>query len=147
MIVRLAQFIVAVLVGLIFLLVQNWSKKKHVRRWVFLTVACLVCSVAAFFAYQHYLDSRTCEYAQQTLVIGTHYTAHALTYVKENPNLGCTTLLEDFGGQAADIWTKDSIDASRYLLAALYVLNLPLFTLCIISLVQALYCAQSKARH
>ena len=144
-IIRLAHFIVTVLVGLIFLLVQTWNKKKHVRRWIFLTLGCLVGSIVAFFAYQHFLDSRTCQYAQRTVVIGTRYTPHTVAYLNDNPNSTCTTLLGDFGGQVADVWTKDSIDQARYVLAGFYILNLPLFTLCIISLVQALNCAKSKS--
>ncbi len=144
--VRLAQFIVAVLVGLIFLLVQRWNKKKHVGRWASFAIVFLGLSVSAFFAYQHFLDTRTCPYAGQIVVIGTHYTAHGQSYVSENPNSTCTGLLEDFAGEAEDIWAKDSLNKSRYVLAGLYILNLPLFTICIIAVVQALAYNRSKAR-
>ena len=144
-VVRLGQFIVAVLVGLIFLLVQRWNQRKHVARWAILTIVFLVLSVSAFFAYQHLLDTRTCEYAKQTVVIGTRHTDQAQAYIRENPNLTCTTLLEDFAGEVEDIWTKDSINSSRYILAGSYILTLPLFTICIIAVVQSLYCSQSKA--
>ena len=142
--VRLAQFIVAVLVGLIFLLVQRWAKKKHVGRWALLAIVFLALSVSAFFAYQHFLDTRTCPYAGQTIVIGTHYNEHGRLYVSENPNSTCTGLLEDFAGEAEEIWTKDSINKSRYILAGIYILNLPFFTICIIAVVQALSCSQAK---
>jgi len=145
-VVRLAQFIVAVLVGLIFLVVQRWNKKRHVGRWALFSGTFLVLSVLAFFAYQHLLDTRTCSYAHIQVVIGTRYTVRTQSYVSENPDSTCTSLLEDFAGQAEDIWTKDSIDNSRYILAGVYILNLPLFTLCIIGVVQALYCNQRSAR-
>ena len=143
-VVRLAQFIVAVLVGLIFLLIQKWNKKKHVGRWALFAILFLTLSVSAFFAYQHFLDVRTCPYARQTVVIGTEYTEHGRTYVKDNPGSTCTGLLEDFAGETEDIWTKDSINKSRYILAGLYILNLPLFTICLIAVVQALACSQAK---
>ena len=73
-------------------------------------------------------------------MIGTSYSEHALSYIKENPNATCTSLLEDFAGKAEDIWTGDSINKSRYILAGTYVLNLPLFIVCIIGVVQALSC-------
>lgn len=145
-VVRLTQFVVTVLVGLILLLVRKWSKKKHVRRWVVLTVVSLAVSISTFFAYQYLLDTRTCQYADQTIVIGTSYTQHAASYVGENANSTCASLLEDFAGKAEDIWTRDSINTSRYILAGTYVLNLPLFTICIIGVVQALYCSQSRRR-
>jgi len=145
--IRLAQFVAAVLVGLIFLLVQKWNKKKHVARWAILTVAALVLSLFAYFGYQYLLDTHTCQYAGQPVVIGTRYTEHALSYIKDTPNATCTILLDDFAGKAEDIWTRDSINKSRYILAGTYVLNLPLFIICIIAVVQALSCSnQSKRR-
>jgi amino acid transporter len=145
-VVRLAQFIVAVLAGLIFLLVQKWNRKKHVSRWAIIAMVCLVASVVAYFGYQHLLDTRTCEYAGHRLVVGKVFTPHAQTYVAQNSNSNCTTLLEDFAGKADDIWTRNSINISRYLLAGAYILNLPLFTICIIAVVQALNCSRTKAR-
>src|SRR5262245_51435610 len=95
-VVRLAQFVVAVLVGLIFVLVQKWSARRHVTRWVILTIVCLALSIAAFFVYQRLLDTRTCAYAGQAVVIGTTYTEHAQAYLNENRNSTCSSLLEDF---------------------------------------------------
>lgn len=146
-VVRLGQFIVAVLVGLIFLLVQKWNKKKHSRRWAVLTIVFLILSVAAFFAYQRLLDTRTCQYAGQAVVIGSQYTEDAQTYMKtESPGATCETLLKDYAGQREEIWPRASIDRSRYILAGGYVLTLPLLTICIIAVVQALYCSQAKTR-
>ena len=51
---RLAQFVAAVLVGLIFLLVQKWNKKKHVARWAILTIVCLVLSLCAYLVISIY---------------------------------------------------------------------------------------------
>src|SRR5205814_10470907 len=73
-IVRFAQFIVTVLVGLIFLLIQRWSKKKYVLHWALLTLVFLALSIAAFFAYQNFWDSRTCQYDRRTVVIVTRFT-------------------------------------------------------------------------
>ena len=145
-VVRLGQFIVAVLVGLILLLVQRWNKKQHVSRWVLLTVTFLALAIAAFFAYQHLLDTRTCRYAGQTVVIGTRYAEQVKSYLNENPNSTCSSLLEDFAGESEDIWTRESIDCSRYILAGIYIINLPLFTICVIAVVQAIYCGTRERR-
>jgi hypothetical protein len=145
-VVRLGQFIVAVLAGLIFLLVQKWNKKKHTGRWAMYTIVFLALSIVAFFVYQHLLDTRTCQYAGQAVVIGTQHTEHARSYVSENPNSTCSSLLDDFSGQAGDIWTRDSINKSRYILAGTYILTLPLLTICIIAVIQAISCSQAKPR-
>lgn len=143
--VRLAQFVVTVLVGLIFLVVHKWGKRKHVKRWAIITVGSLVLSLAAFFLYQRLLDTRTCQYANVAVVIGTAYTSHGQSYVDLNPHLTCSDLLDDFGGRAEDIWTSNSINNSRYILALTYIATIPLFTICIIAVVQALHC-QTRRR-
>ena len=146
-VVRLAQFIVAVLVGLIFLLIQKWNHRKDVERWTIFAVVSLAASLLTFSAYQHLLDTRTCQYASQPVVIGKQYTEAGLTYLNRNPTSTCTSLLEDFAGKEEEVWTRESIDKSRYLLAAVYILNMPLFTMCIIAVVQALSCSQMRRQH
>lgn len=145
-VVRLGQFIVAVLVGLIFLLVQKWNKKKHTKRWALLTIMFLVLSVGAFFVYQQLLDTRTCQYDGHAVVIGTQYTEATQTYINdESPGATCEKLLKDNPtGTVDEIWTRDSINRSRYVLAGGYISTLPLLTICIIAVVQALYCSQAK---
>jgi uncharacterized membrane protein YqhA len=138
--VRLGQFIIAVLAGLFLLLAAKWKHRKHVSRWAITCVVCLLLSVLAYFGYQKLKDARTCEYAQQEVIIGTDYTTHGREYLQNNPTATCQSLLEDFVGKADDIWTKDSINASRFILAGTYIGIIPLFTICIMSLVQALYC-------
>ena len=142
--VRLGQFVITVLVGLIFLLVQKWNRKKHAVRWVTMTIIALVLSLSAFFLYQRLLDRRTCQYANLPVVIGTRYTQHAQSYVRENST--CSDLLEDFGGKAEDIWTQESIDNSRYVLALTYILTLPLFMICMISVIQAVHCQSIRRK-
>jgi hypothetical protein len=46
----------------------------------------------------------------------------------------------DFAGETEAIWTRDSINHRRLILAASYVSCLPLFTICLIAVVQAIAC-------
>lgn len=109
-----------------------------------MTIIALVLSLSAFFLYQRLLDRRTCQYANLPVVIGTRYTQHAQSYVRENST--CSDLLEDFGGKAEDIWTQESIDNSRYVLALTYILTLPLFMICMISVIQAVHCQSIRRK-
>jgi len=138
---HLGQFIVAVLSGLVLILVIKWKRKKHLRRWILITLGSLFLSVGSYFAYQHFLDTRTCKYFDELVVIGSSYTQRGSEYVKENASETCSTLLEDFAGKADDIWTPNSINQSRYVLALSYIISIPLFTICLIATVQAVYCA------
>lgn len=138
--INFAKFVVAALAGLILILVHKWNKRNHLARWTLVAIGSLVLSLLAYFAYQHLLDTRTCKYFDEVVVIGGTYTQHAQSYVRGTPNASCSVLLEDFAGKADDVWTQDSINKSRYVLALAYISCIPLFTICIISIVQALYC-------
>jgi hypothetical protein len=60
---------------------------------------------------------------------------------KENPEQTLAEGVEDLAGDASWFWTRESLERRRLGLAAFYVLAMPLFTVCIISTVQALRCA------
>jgi hypothetical protein len=144
--VNLAQFVVSVLAGLILIFVHRWQRKKDLARWAVIAIGSLVLTLAAYFSYQHFLDTRTCNYFDQSMVIGAVYTQQAQDYVRETVNSSCSTLLEDFAGRAEDVWTRESINHSRYILALSYILIMPLLTVCVIAVVQALYCATPGSR-
>ena len=55
-------------------------------------------------------------------------------------------LVNDFTGHTEEIWTRQSIDRRRLVLAAMYVSCLPLFTICLIAVVQAMQSSERIAR-
>ena len=138
--VNLAQFLVTVLAGLILIFVHKWQRKKDLTRWALIAIGSLILLLAAYFSYQHFLDTRTCKYFENSLVIGSVYTQQAQDYVRGAVNSSCSTLLEDFAGKADDVWTQDSINRSRYILALSYILMMPLLVVCVIAVVQSVYC-------
>jgi MFS family permease len=144
--VNLAQFVVSVLAGLILIFVHKWQRKKDLKRWALIAIGSLALSLAAYFSYQHFLDTRTCEYFEHSVVIGSAYTQQAQDYVRETVNTSCSMLLADFAGRPEDIWTQQSINRSRYILALSYITIMPLLTVCVIAVVQALYCATLSRR-
>jgi hypothetical protein len=52
----------------------------------------------------------------------------------------------DVAGATEAIWTAESINRRRLILAATYVCCLPLFTLCLIAVVQAIQCGGQMTR-
>jgi hypothetical protein len=144
---RLAQFIIAVLVGLLFILKRKWNKKSQVKWWSVISAAALVLSVACFTGYQYLLYSWTCNYNQQSVVIGTDYTPQGAYYVKQNPQgITCDELVADFAGKVEDIWTKRSINRARLILAGTYISCLPLFTVCLIAVLHAIHVGEPRVR-
>jgi hypothetical protein len=141
---RLAQFVMAVLLGLMTVVTYKQRQRKFAGRWAAAAVAFLILAVGAFFGYQYLTSRYTCQYYEQTIVVGSVYTQQGQYYVGQNPGITCEGLLEDFVGKAEDVWTKESITRCLFLLAGTYLSCVPLFGFCVMSLVQALYCASIK---
>jgi amino acid transporter len=136
---KVAQFIISVVLGLAFVAGRRWKNRKHLARWSLASAGLLVVSICCFLAYQYLLYSFTCKYNGQAVIIGTSYTQQGAYYTHENPGEACDDLLDDFAGRAEDIWTKDSITRCRLALAFTYILCIPVFTISMIAVVQAIY--------
>jgi len=141
---RLAQFAVAVLFGLMFTAARKWNKKKHARWWVWTSATLLLFSVAAMVWFQYISYSWTCRYNGKSVIIGTTYTIQGKYYVDRNPGISCEDLLEDFAGKPEDIWTRESINRHRIILAGTYISCVPLIAICIIGVVQALHITEKR---
>jgi hypothetical protein len=140
---KFGAFILTLTVGLLFLASRRWKSKPYRAKWTVAAIGFLVLAAVSFVEYQWLSDERTCLYLGKKVVIGTQYTAHGLDYVQGNPGISCTNLLEDFAGKADDVWTTKSINRSRILLGTTYVVALPLFSICVLALLQAISIAES----
>lgn len=143
---RLGQFILAVVLGLVFFAARRWRLPRHALRWCAAALLFLVLAVAAFFRYQQLTLAWTGNYEGQKVVIGSAYTAQGASYTKNNPKISCDELISDAAGKTEDVWTLDSINRRRLLLAATYVSCLPLFTISLLAVVQAIQCGGDATR-
>lgn len=143
---RLGQFIIAVVVGLILLAGRKWHQPKHTLRWAASAVLFLVIGIAAFFLYQQLTLSWTGGYNGARVVTGASFTPQGLAYSLQNPQLSRDALIDDFAGQIENIWTRDSINHRRLILAALYLSCLPLFTICLLAIAQAVQCGGQNSK-
>jgi hypothetical protein len=141
---RLAQFVITIVIGLVFIAAQKWRQKRHANWWWAFSLGFLVLAVSAFFCYQQFTYTWTCDYAGQRVIVGSVYTPHGKKYAEQNPSLSRDLLLMHHAGAPEDLWTRESINRRRLVLAAAYILCLPLFTICLIAIVQAIRCITSK---
>ena len=141
---RLGTFVVTILVGLLLIAARRWNKTRHFRAWAVAAGICLLLAVVAFLGYQALLSSRTCAYGSQRLVIGEVYTPQGRTYAQKNPGISCRDLLEDFTGKADDVWTTESINTNRMMIAEVYITCLPLFAICLMAILQAVSLARMR---
>lgn len=145
--VRFAQFVITVLIGLLVLAALRWKRKKDAFHWGAIAMLFLFLGTATFFGYQFFAARWTTWYHDRAVVIGGDYTTHGREYHEEHLNLPPTDLIMDHRGKVEEIWTRESLTQRRLLLAAMYVLAMPLFTVCVMSIVQALHCAVAKTHH
>lgn len=136
--VYFAPFIAMVIAGVVFLAGQLWRQKKHEKRWIAIAVISLIVSTGMFLGYRHLVSMKTCTYDRQIIIVGSVYTSRGEAYTKQNPGISCETIVYDFAGQVDEIWTKDSINQSRFILEITYVICVALFALCLMSLGQAI---------
>jgi len=137
---RLAQFTITVVLGITFIAARRWNKRKHATGWWVGSAILLVISLTTFVAYQALSYQWTCKYYNEVKIIGgNEYTPHGADYITENPGASCETILKENAGKVYDVWAKDSIDRRRIALGAIYIICIPLFTICIIAVAQAIY--------
>jgi hypothetical protein len=137
---RLGQFIIAVVLGLVFFASRRWRQTRHALAWAGAASLFLALAVAVFFRYQQLTLAWTVNYVGQKVVVGSVLTPVGQADTQKNPGISNEDLVMDFAGRTAQIWTADSIDHRRLILAACYVSCLPLFTVCLITVVQAVAC-------
>jgi len=139
------RFAIVIFLGFISVLIQQWSRSKHTGPWLACSLLCFISCFIAFFIYTYYGDRWTCKYDGQNVVVGSDLTGHGIEYVTgPGSSLTCEQRLWEHRGEVEELWTKDSIDFRRRLLAFIYLLSLLLFCGTIISVLQASYCSQRK---
>ena len=144
---RLGQFVIAIVLGLVLFAARRWHQPRHAMRWAGLALLALTLAVGVFFLYQQLTLAWTGNYAGQKVVVGSVLTPHGRAYTQANPDLSRDTWINDMAGAIeGSLWTRESIDRRRLILAATYVCCLPLFTLCLIAVVQAIQCSGPTIR-
>lgn len=130
----------SVVLGSVFFASRRWRQTRHALAWSGAALLFLALAVAVFFRYQKLTLAWTANYGGQKVVVGSVLTPAGQADTQRNPAIANEDLVMDFAGRTAQFWTADSINHRRLILAACYVSCLPLFTLCLIAVVQAVAC-------
>jgi hypothetical protein len=139
--VRFAQFFITIIIGFLLLAMLRWKRKKDAIAWAGVSLVFLVLSTTSFFSYQLFAARWSAKYNNESVVIGSTYSPAAREYHNQNPNLTPDDLIMHYAGSLEKIWTRESLQQRRLLLAAMYVVAMPLFTVCLMSILQAIQCA------
>jgi hypothetical protein len=139
----LARFVAIIVVGLMFVPILRWRLKKYVWGWVTATVFTLIVGLVCLFAYEKLKREWTCPCLDEgsLIVVGQGDPNPKNPSVQQHPD-NCRIWLEDVSCDASLIWTKNSVESNQLSLMAVYILALPLFIICALSVAQAVYCQQ-----
>ncbi len=135
---RLVQLVLAVLIGLVFVATRRSRPRRSPRFWMIWAVVLLFLAFGAYYLYLNLLDSWTCSYAGTKVVTGSDLTPHGAEYMQTHMDRSCRDWINDHIGEVEEIWTSTSIWRREVGLLLSYILAVPLFAFCIMSLLQGI---------
>jgi len=145
----LAQYLLAVLAGIVIVFALVKNKKHHWPYWLIPAALALILAVTGTFLYSSYWGKWVCLYSHEDpprpVVIGEHETDQAKrtrqdARCKDVSN--CNAILYCFGGKEYKIWNSDEIDQRRLILKGLYFSILPFVLISLMCVIQSIYCAK-----
>jgi len=142
---RFAQFLAAILSGLVLIAAVKWHRRKHLKLWIGVTVASTAIGAPLFFFYQFAHASWTCSYVQGKApkVVGIHLSAPAEKYMQETPGRSCDELVQAFTGKTQQIWPASEIMLRYIVLVLVFTAITLFFATAMIGLVQSIRTANN----
>jgi hypothetical protein len=134
---RLAQFVLAVLIGLFFLRPAALSS----RTWRWLSIGFLAAGIGLFFGYDIARTAWSCTYdVTSRLVTGSDSSLSALALADRAryPGLPCERLLMDAGGHTEQLWPESQLLGRYIAMCGLYTTAIFGFAVAALSMIQFL---------
>lgn len=140
-----ATFIVAIVLGLMYLPLKKYCKRSHAWLWEKVAAVALILGIVAFFTYLFLYTSWTVKHNNVDLYVGSELQEGIAQFLAEHRGMSNEQLLKDFANwEPARIWTERSIFRHRLIIAGIYVLCTPFFAIAMIAVVQLIFCATRR---
>jgi len=139
--VALGAFFATATAGLVYVLMARYAARRHAAVWTIAAVGALGACLWLDQAYDGLWASHVGAYQGEARLVGDELTRDGAAWVDQHPNSSVNDLLFDAGGVTERIWTRDGILRVRSRMRAMYFVCAPLFALCVLSTVQAVFCA------
>lgn len=135
-----ARFGLTLIVAVLFFVARNFC--RHRGLWLAVGLLALVGGGALYFSYVGHLSDWTASYNHGRAVHGEQLTAPARAYAERTgirlDPIDHATLLMQYGGAAADVWSDTAVIHRRWwLLLLLYCGTTAAFALAITAILQA----------
>lgn len=137
--VSFANFLVTclLLVIITILALQKRSGRTASKHWLIVGVLSCLLGVIAFGFHRYYLQVWTCNVSGVQLIIGEYYLPAAESYSRMQSTNNCEDLLAAFASDPLRVWQGPGLYWRKLVFDWMFVSIICLFSLALISLVQA----------
>ena len=140
-----AQFLATAFIGLLLIPILKWQRRQAALPWFLTAIFSLLVCIATYLTYDQLLKRWTVTFRGSQVLIGpsdelTEAAKSAIERDHLDKNPPPKDLLEIVTGGPQAIWNQESLDNRAFVLGILYIFSVPVFALCIISVIQSIYC-------
>jgi hypothetical protein len=132
---RLAQILVT---GLLFILLFVVRSHHKSPRWRLMAVAAVVGGLLSLFSFLYFSTAFTCQYYDQSKIIGFTLTPDGSDYLNRYPSTTCEGLLKAFTGHQEEIWSASSLWLAELAVGCSYALIIPLLAMGVASVIRGM---------
>lgn len=137
-----AQFLGAVLIGILAALCHRFQERIHLRPWMVATAIMAALLLGTFLGERAVRSDWTCRFAGKEMTIGAELTDDARAYrAKRGGEVTCSQLLADYGGDAFQIWHRADAERHYLWLSELLIAIWLCAAACIVCVTQVVRCA------
>lgn len=146
-----AKFIMALIIGIMYVLFLKFSDKRHATIWWIACIICMIAGTVLFFSYDSARQNRV-NYFDKVFVIGDDedLTQPALDLLKKNPVMTPQDLMLNFAIDSPEklsyIWKKEGIRTNRMNLIYTYLTTILFFSLSLLTIIQAIQCQRKRPK-
>jgi hypothetical protein len=139
-------FVAAACCGLGYVAMRRWSFARHTIGWWSVAAIALAAGLWTNVAYARLWQRAVARYQEQPTIVGSDLTEVARRWLETEPQATPDGLLFAAAGDAAMMWTADSIAANQQRLRLLFLACFPVLSLAIVATAQAIACGTQRSR-
>jgi len=150
---QLAKYGLAVMIGLTMIATHFRGKRPDLLMWIGFAIIAFAAAYGSYAYYYHLQSKWICDVSEPTQPPPHNLRLKGETFIDDEVKSiaadepckgGCKQILSCFDNDPKQVWKNEEIDRRRLALTGTYFSVLPLFVLCIICTLQAIYCATQK---
>lgn len=148
---RFAQFLAASIIALMIIPIQRWKTKTDTIKWWSTALFLLIFGIIVLREYYQKVDFYTVQYVMTRTIVGDDENllpearANKIEIEKRKGiKINNAELVIMAAGKTETVWKSEVLKERRFNIIVLYICSVSLFTIFIISIIQAINCQSKK---